>query len=324
MSNRKSSRERTRVWQSAAARELMRLAANGDPRTGIVQCARTLLEEAEITTYPVNLELVGSFQRIHTIETVDMQESGRLIPDRDGFRVQVNRGHSQGKQRFTIAHEIGHTLVPAYRRAPYAVQDIDTGMFAGGQEEEYLCDVAAAELLMPDHLFRSQASALSCSLDTVVTLARQFGASREATARRLVSLNHWPCAVALWHYAHKPSEGAVPHQIVLGETEWTPPQRKVRVRYASASQSFGHYLHRHLSAPLDGPLMQSYIENRVVYGEECLTLSHRPVTLFVMAAPANFVTEEGPQREVFTLLLSPTVPQQVRVAYQGLWTAHED
>ena len=324
MGHQRNKRGSTRVWQSAVARELMKMSSDNDPRTAIVQCARNLLEEAQIIAPPVNLELLGSFQRIHTVEAVEMQEAGRLIPDMRGLRVQVNIRHSRGKQRFTIAHEIGHTLIPAYRRAPHAVQDMVTGLFSGGQEEEYLCDVAAAELLLPDHLFRSQASALGCNLDTVVILARQFLASREAIARRLTSMNLWPCAAALWHYAFKPSESAAPHQMVLGETEWTPPQPKLRVRYASASTQFGHYLYPHLSAPPDGLLIQCYTENRVVCGEERLILSNRPVTLYVMAAPTNFLADEGPKREVLSLLLSEAVSQQARVDHADMWTASED
>lgn len=312
------------MWQSAVARELMKMSSDNDPLTAIVQCARNLLEEAQITAPPVNLDLLGSFQRIHTVEEVEMQEAGRLIPDMRGLRVQVNIRHGRGKQRFTIAHEIGHTLIPAYRRAPHAVQDMVTGLFAGGQEEEYLCDVAASELLLPDHLFRSQATALGYNLDTVAMLARQFLASREATAQRLISMNLWPCAVALWHYAFKPSESAVAHQMALGETEWTPPKPKLRVRYASASKRFDHFLYRHLSAPPDGLLMQCYTENRVVCGEECLILSNRPVTLYVMAAPMNFLADDGSKREVLSLLLSTAVPWQARADHTDLWTGSEE
>lgn len=292
-----------RSWFSATASELMQVTQIRDPRLAITHLARALLADAEINAPPVNLELIGSFQRVRSIEEVEMPHSGRLVPGNEGCLIQVNVRHTRGKNRFTVCHEIGHTLVPAYHRHPRIVQDMSTGLFQVGQEEEHLCDIAASELLLPEFLFRPRAATLGYHLNTVAELAQAFQASREATARRLVDMNIWPCAMALWHLAYKDSEAHVPLQMTLGGSDWIPPERKLRVRYAVANKQFGYYLHHNLAAPQDGCLMRCFAENAVVCGEEQLILSGRGVKLYVMAAPTNFVSANGPTREVLSLIL---------------------
>src|SRR3989442_2278286 len=197
---------RRNEWHSAAARNLMRSTGLSDPREAMIQCAADLLREVEINKPPVDLRLVASFQR------VKMVHAGRLIPDGYDFIIQVNASHTRGKQNFTIGHETGHTLLFKYQAKSYIVEDLVTGQYQQGHEEEYLCDVAAAELLMPTALFKPQAEAMGVSLNTVAELAGMFKASREATAIQLVKTNLWPCALALWHYTHTPEQEQLIHQ----------------------------------------------------------------------------------------------------------------
>jgi hypothetical protein len=73
---------------------------------------------------------------------------GRLDIDREGFIVQVNAGDRWRRQRFTAAHEIGHILVfKALASTPHHIQVLRTR--EGWEEIERLCNLAAAELLIP-------------------------------------------------------------------------------------------------------------------------------------------------------------------------------
>ena len=170
-------------WRSAIARELCQITDASNPRHAVQQLAQALLEDAEVTAPPVNLRLIGSFQKIRDIQEAVMPHAGRLLPDGANYLIQVNAHHSRGKQRFTTGHEIGHTLIPSFQRHPHVIQDMVTGVFEAGQEEEHLCDIAAAELLLPERLFRPLAMDLGCHLNAVIELARTFEASREATAQ---------------------------------------------------------------------------------------------------------------------------------------------
>ena len=299
-------------WQSAIARELCQITGARDPLRAVQQLAQTLLDDAEIAAPPVNLHLLASFQNIRDIQEAVMPHAGRLLPDGANYLIQVNAHHSTGKQRFTAGHEIGHTLIPSFQRHPRVIQDMVTGLFEAGREEEYLCDVAAAELLLPERLFRPLATNLGCHLNTVIELARTFEASREATARRLVEMNLWPCAFAIWHLSYKDSEAHMNQQLTLGGPEWALPEKKLRVRYAVSNPLFSHYLHRNLAAPQDGCLMHCFKEGGVVCDEERLILQNRDMTFYVMAVARSYTDKSGPTRDVFSLLLSdgPTCPAQ--------------
>lgn len=302
----------SRHWQSAIARELCQMTGAHDPHCAIQQLAKILLNDAEVVAPPVNLHLIASFQNIRDIQKAVMPHAGRLLPDGANYLIQVNAHHSSGKQRFTVGHEIGHTLIPSFQRHPHVIQDMVTGLFQAGQEEEYLCDVAAAELLLPERLFRPRATDLGCHLNTVIELAHTFQASREATARRLVEMNLWPCAFAIWHLSYKSGETHINQQLTLGGPEWAPPEKKLRVRYAISNPLLGHYLHRDLAAPQNGCLMRCFKEGGVVCDEEHLTLHDRDIAFYVMAAARNYIDKSGPTRDVFSLLLStsPTRPAQ--------------
>ena len=311
-------------WSSASARELCQETGTRDPRLAIYQLTLTLLNDAEVNAPPVNLRVIASFQNIRDIQEAVMPHAGRLLPDGKNYLIQVNAHHPRSKQRFTTGHEIGHTLIPSFQRHPRVIQDMVTGLFQEGQEEEYLCDLAAAEILLPEHLFRPHAASLDYHLSTVIDLAQMFQASREATARRLVEMNLWPCAFAIWHLSYKSSEAHISQQMTLSGPEWTKPESKLRLRYAISSTQFGHYLHQNLSAPQNGCLMRCYKEGGIVYGEERLTLKNRDIIFYVMAAARDYTDESGPTRDVFSLLLSNGTAPSTQSKLWENWTLFED
>ena len=311
-------------WSSASARELCQETGTRDPRLAIYQLTLTLLNDAEVNAPPVNLRVIASFQNIRNIQEAVMPHAGRLLPDGKNYLIQVNAHHPRGKQRFTTSHEIGHTLIPSFQRHPRVIQDMVTGLFQEGQEEEYFCDLAAAEILLPEHLFRPHAVSLGYHLSAVIELAQMFQASREATARRLVEMNLWPCALAIWHLSYKSSEAHISQQMTLSGPEWTKPERKLRLRYAISSAQFGHYLHQNLSAPQNGCLMRCYKEGGVVYGEESLTLKNRDITFYVMAAARDYTDESESTRDVFSLLLSDGTARPTQSNLWENWTLFGD
>lgn len=311
-------------WYSASARELLRMTGSPDPSAAMRQCACQLLDEVEVTTPPINLRMVASFQGVRAIQPVVMVHAGRLVPKGSGYIIQVNAHHSNGKQQFTIGHEIGHTLIPSYQKHPHLIEDLSTGLFQQGKEEEHLCDIAATELLMPTQLFRPQAAALGFHLGAVAKLGSLFRASREATARRLVEMDLWPCASAVWHLAYKPSEAHIEDQLTFDGPEWAPQPKKLRLRYCVANSHFGHYLYPNLAASAEGCVMRCFTEGNVVCGEDRIIIRNQEIPLYVMAAPVDFISEAGSTREVLSLLLSDGAAPVARNNHPALWSMREE
>ena len=81
------------------------------------------------------------------------------------------------RRRFTIAHELGHALVLQVTGSKKHV----------GIEVERICDMIAAEILMPKNQFLSQLTA-PLSLKKLRSVAHNFNVSFQAAAKRCAEL----------------------------------------------------------------------------------------------------------------------------------------
>ena len=71
---------------------------------------------------------------------------------------------------------------------------------------EQLCDIAAAEMLLPRTFFRNDLASNPFGLSTVEALADRYQASIQATALRSVDLAATPAMLVVLEYGHKPAE----------------------------------------------------------------------------------------------------------------------
>jgi len=110
----------------------------------------------------------------------------------DGFRIAINRSASASRSRFTLAHELCHTffyeLVPEIKFLPQPNDPV----------EERLCNLGAAELLMPAKLVKRESKGHHICLKTLEQLATLFRVSNEAMAFRLNQLNLWQVEFSSW------------------------------------------------------------------------------------------------------------------------------
>ncbi len=162
--------------------------------------AQQLLAEGGVTETPVPLERLAELCRA-TIryEPFDGDVSGMVHcrPDGGGV-IGVNSEHSKTRQRFTIAHELGHLLLHADaefhidEKRPLALRDEVSSQAIDPREIE--ANQFAAELLMPAALVRASVEALVETdaevtvEDAVEELARDYRVSQIAMTHRLTSL----------------------------------------------------------------------------------------------------------------------------------------
>ena len=110
-----------------------------------------------------------------------------------GFQLLLSSEKAASRMRFTIAHEICHTffyeLVPEIKFFPH---DVD-------EKEERLCDLGAAELLMPASSVQKVAPHLAVCIESLCTLATEFSVSVTAMFLRLRFLRLWNCVFSEWH-----------------------------------------------------------------------------------------------------------------------------
>jgi hypothetical protein len=92
------------------------------------------------------------------------------------------------RQRFTILHEFAHTLFPDF--CDYVAHHHTPAKKAPDPEREFenLCDIAAAEILMPLADFKASAHKMRMCCEGIQTIASEFKASPDAATHRLVEL----------------------------------------------------------------------------------------------------------------------------------------
>ena len=131
--------------------------------------------------------------------------SGMLVREPDRVVIGVNECHSDSRQRFTIAHELGHFHLHKGRSviidSDVRVNFRDRVSSLATDREEIEANRFAAALLMPDHMVRSWVAheSFQTAPELVERLAKSFRVSKAAVNFRLVNLGLIPTPVELGH-----------------------------------------------------------------------------------------------------------------------------
>ena len=160
---------------------------NGAPEALMVRMCEDLV--ANDPGVPVDLAVLASLQNVLSVEVADMVEAGCIRVDGDYFRIRLRASDPERRRRFTLAHEICHIFFETTRIS--GVVDREVGRYGAKDQVEYLCDIGAAELLLPRSAFVARCPP-SPGFDDVCAMAEEFDASVEATASRIVALGLGP------------------------------------------------------------------------------------------------------------------------------------
>jgi len=155
--------------------------------------ATRLLQQCGALQAPVAMDKV-----IHHLGLVAQPQSlaevsGLLVVEDGRGVIGYNSAHSAVRQRFTIAHEIGHYVLHAQgsRQKLFVDKSVykrDDDSSKGEDPEEVEANQFAAALLMPAALVRTELARLQLDLedeDAVGTLAKRFNVSTTAMLYRL-------------------------------------------------------------------------------------------------------------------------------------------
>ncbi|MGU7841424.1 ImmA/IrrE family metallo-endopeptidase [Burkholderia sp. AW33-5] len=143
----------------------------------------------------------------------------RTVPAPDGELVlQYNPTRPRGRLRFSIAHEIAHSLFPD---CADEIRHRDGGPTPGKDnwQLEVLCNIGAAELLMPLGSF-AQLTGLELSMQSVNELRKKFDVSAEACLIRLTKLATTRCAAFC---ASRHEDGQYRLDYVIPAPGWKSP-----------------------------------------------------------------------------------------------------
>jgi IrrE N-terminal-like domain len=167
-------------------------------KSAMRSCTRSLLDALPYDGEPFDVQSAMKKRGIRDFSfEKDLSCDGYIEPlggsFGSGFRVAIKPFASAARQRFTLAHEICHTFfyefVPELKYQPMAA---DNG-------EERLCNLGAAELLVPKDLLTTEEDVNFPSLSSLERLATRYRVSLEVMLVRLSSLRLWSCSVLHWY-----------------------------------------------------------------------------------------------------------------------------
>ena len=155
--------------------------------------ARRLISQFDLSKPPINVrELAARLKVDVQLKEFPDEVSGALYRGRERSVIAVNAGHVATRQRFTIAHELGHFMLhhdsPAHydREKQVGVHFRAKATGAAWDSKEIEANRFAAELLMPRKLLIARVGD-SAEFDAA-QLAEEFEVSPEAMTYRLAEL----------------------------------------------------------------------------------------------------------------------------------------
>lgn len=166
----------------------------------IILKARKFVRDAGIDSIPVDIERFASTvnARIKVSNDLYDDESGQTFPFGGKNIITVNGNHCEERQRFTVLHEIAHIVLelPSQHHGRNLTTS-DLISYRQRPMEEVLCDVFAAECLLPYHHFKRRVEDVEVSLDAIKDLAALFKVSLTSTGSRFAVYCNVPCTFVL-------------------------------------------------------------------------------------------------------------------------------
>lgn len=131
-----------------------------------------------LTLAPMNIER-SKYERRDAVVILTGASAGKR------GEILYNPDRPSGRRAFSIAHEIAHTFFPS-TSGGVRFREMTASDSQETSELERLCDLGAAEVLMPKEEFQASVNE-DWSIASVERLIEEFGSSREATVFRLAS-----------------------------------------------------------------------------------------------------------------------------------------
>jgi hypothetical protein len=184
-----------RVWRGDVAKKLLAITGARTVEEAIPQLIDKKLSMFGPLKPPVDPRMAASAFGISShFNYIPMSSSARLRPDGNGYVIDVNSANNKQRQRFSIAHEIGHKAlldhgirITKHRGSAYYRSE--------EREEEDICDAIAAVILgLRAEVIHAHLNASGFSFKTIEWIAKEYQTSFEATLRAFLRYCIFPAA----------------------------------------------------------------------------------------------------------------------------------
>lgn len=184
---------RKKYWTNPS---VLRLAGDSDPIDLIRRKARQgvlrALEEGWEGP-PFDPFKLAEFLKIPTVPNEDLFEANIVPLGSNRYQIEFNPNKPLARTRFSLAHELAHTLFPDCRNS-IRNRGISSQIRPDNWQLELLCNLAAAEFLMPVGT-GTELENEPVTIDNILRLKNEYQVSTETISLRLIDLTSEPCTV---------------------------------------------------------------------------------------------------------------------------------
>lgn len=175
----------------------MSFRALSEARRSGERAAQEVLARWPKATLPVPIKELATMNGCQVKSSILQDDLSGMAFIKDGSKFIIfNAAHHPNRQRFTIAHELGHHIMhaPMLRTAVHVDKGIlrrDNISSGGVDKVEISANAFAASVLMPEELMRTVCpNSLDLENDELIAgLSRRFGVSAAAFTNRVLNLS---------------------------------------------------------------------------------------------------------------------------------------
>jgi len=159
------------------------------------QAARGLVHKLNISSPPINVFDVCSSLNIDiTYKAFDDVDACFILKNGSKKIIVNNFIRYPTREKFTIAHELGHYFLPKHRKI-YLCSPDDIQNFESNKKHENEANEFAAEFLMPNYLFKLDVEKMPLSMETLKELSNKYETSLTSTAIKYIKTINAPVAL---------------------------------------------------------------------------------------------------------------------------------
>lgn len=204
-------------------RSVLSFAAGSDPVETLVAKVRDLVFRAFESGWsgpPYDPFALAAFLGIEVSPSKDVIDAQTVTGSGRRLRIEFNPDRPPARINYSVAHELGHSLFPdCAELVRHRLKH--SGATPDEWQLEMLCNIAAAEILMPVGTLRRDD--LEPSIDRLLELRKQYAVSSEAILLRILRLTHRRCFGFLARREPDSSNGRYTIDYAVGSRHWDVP-----------------------------------------------------------------------------------------------------
>ena len=234
----------------------------------VIELVRDVVKKYASTTIPTFDEICTGLGLNVVEDSLPNEKEGMYVEKEKTIFID-SRMQNEERKRFTQFHEVVHYLIREDEDLISELQDYPYS--TDSMEDEYekvveiLCNIGAAEFLMPRDEFKKLYTAEGFNVGLILRASDHFKSSTIATTIQLAQIAPNKCITAIFEYGLTPKNTI--QQDSLFNTEYPHQKPKLHVTYSASSPAADRWLAKYTVFPDDHLINQAFLQSKMLEAE---------------------------------------------------------